>query len=263
MEQVDYRKDGSVAIITLNRPQKLNALSPAMARSLAQAWIDFQSDEEARVAILTGTGRAFCAGIDVRDRQERAKAGVPGTALFAHDLPDLYLRPHEWGLTGVTKPVIAAINGLATGIGFHLLIAADLRVAAEEATFGLAEVGVGLVGAEGRVAAQRLPLAVTMEMALTGDFITAQRAYEIGLVNRVVPGPQLLEEALALAQRLQRHAPKALSYNKLAVLKAARPPNEPAELLTQVFNKELFASEDHREALAAFVEKRSPRFTGR
>ncbi len=263
MEKVEYRKEGAVAIITLNRPDKLNALSPVMARGLAQAWIDFQADEDARVAILTGTGRAFCAGIDVQDRQQRAEAGIPGTALFAHDLPDLYLRPHEWGLTGVTKPVIAAANGLATGIGFHLLIAADLRVAAEEATFGLAEVSVGLVGAEGRVAAQRLPLAITMELALTGDFITAQRAYEVGLVNRVVPGHRLLEEALALAQRLLRHAPKALAYNKLAVLKAARPPNEAAELLTHAFNKELFGSEDHREALAAFLEKRPPRYTVR
>ena len=159
MGRVDYQREGATTIITLNRPEKLNALDVEMARGLAQAWIDFQGDTDATVAILTGTGSAFCAGIDVADRQERARKGLPGTALFAHDLPDLYLKNHEWGLPGVTKPVIAAANGLTTGIGFHLLIGADLRVAAEEATFGLAEVNIGIIGSNLRLAAQRLPLA--------------------------------------------------------------------------------------------------------
>jgi len=263
MGTVDYRKEGPLVIIILNRPQKLNALDAPTARALAQSWIDFQNDAEARVAILTGTGRAFCAGIDVRDRQERARKGLPGTALFAHDLPDLYLKSYEWGLPGVTKPVIAAANGIATGIGLHLFMASDLRVAAEDAAFGLAEVQIGIVGAEARVAAQRLPLAVTLEMALTGDMISAHRAYEVGLVNRVVPRERLLDEAKALAGRLLRHPPKALSYNKLTVLKGARPPNEGVEVLARMFNQELFASEDHREALAAFVEKRPPKYMGR
>lgn len=263
MGSVEYGKEGQIVTITLNRPERLNALDAPMARRLAQCWIDYQNDPEARVAILTGVGRAFCAGIDVQDRQERARKGLPGTALFAHDLPDLYLKPHEWGLPGVTKPVIVAANGITTGIGLHLLMASDLRVAAEEATFGLAEVQIGLVGAEGRFAAQRLPLAVAMEMALTGESISARRAYEVGLVNRVVPRKRLLDEARGLAERLLRLAPKAVSYNKLAVLKAARPSNEGAEVLVRLFNQELFASEEHREALAAFLEKRQATYKGR
>ncbi|MBI3743094.1 MAG: enoyl-CoA hydratase/isomerase family protein [Chloroflexi bacterium] len=260
---VEYRKDGHVVTIILNRPEKLNALDVNMARGLAQAWIEFQANDEARIAILTGVGRAFCAGIDVADRQERAKKGIHGTALFAHGLPDLYLKQHDLGLPGVTKPVICAANGLTTGIGFHLLCAADLRVASETATFGLAEVNVGIVGVENRIASQRLPLAIMMELALTGDFITAQRAYEVGLVNRVAKPDQLLDEARALAERVLRHPPKAVQYNKLAALKAARPANDAVDALIRTFNRELYDSEDHREALAAVLEKRKGRYTGR
>ena len=263
MGKVDYQKSGATIVITLSRPEKLNALDATMARALAQAWIDFQNDAEATVAVLTGEGRAFCAGIDVQDRQDRARRGQTGTALFDHDLPDLYLKTYEQGLPGVTKPVIVAANGLTTGIGFHLLIGADLRIASEDATFGLAEINIGIVGSNLRLAAQRLPLAVTMELVLTGDFISAQRAYEIGLLNSVVPRGDVLNEALAWADRLQRHPPKALEYNKLVTRKAATSLDGTIDRLLTLYNKELFDSQDHKEAVDAFLEKRKPHFHGR
>ncbi len=263
MDNIDYRKEGHIVVITLNRPEKLNALHPPMARALAQSWIDFQNDSDARVAILTGTGRGFCAGIDVRNRLERAKAGLPGTAVSAHDLPDLYLKFHQWGLPGVKKPVITAVNGLAAGIGFHLVMLSDLRIAVESAAFSLPEVKVSMMGGGHRLAMQGIPLAIMQEMLLTGEPISAKRAYEVGLLNKVVSADKLMSEAMALAKKLESYPPLAVSYNKLATWKAVALADQMADYMVLQWTAELMRTEDHKEALNAFLEKRKPKYKGR
>ncbi|MBM4406627.1 MAG: hypothetical protein FJ039_10720 [Chloroflexi bacterium] len=263
MENIGYRKEGHIVTITLNRPEKLNALDPAMARALAQAWIDFQGDGDARAAILTGVGRGFCAGIDMRNRLERAEAGLPGTAVSAHDLPDLYLKFHQWGLPGVKKPVITAVNGLASGIGFHLVLMSDLRIAVESATFSLPEVKVSIMGGSHRLALQGIPLAVMQQLVLTGEPITAKRAYEVGLLNKVVPPDALMDEAMALAKHIAKQPPLSVSYNKLATWKAVALADQMADYLVLQWTAELMKTDDHKEALNAFLEKREPDYKGR
>lgn len=262
MSYVEYTREGPLAVIILNRPEKLNAINPPMARTLAQAWIDFEHDREASVAILSGHGRAFCVGIDIKDRAERIDAGLPGTAIFAHDLPDLYMKPLRFGLPGVTKPVICAVNGPAFGVGLILAVHSDLRVASEHASFALPEIKMAMPAGSPRLTAQGLPLTMLNEMVLTGDPIGASRAYELGFVNKVVAGSELMVEARGLAGRLLRHSPMALKKAKLLNLKFAMPSNEAAEILASKFTSEAFASHDNKEAVRSFVEKRAPKFTG-
>jgi enoyl-CoA hydratase/carnithine racemase len=242
---------GPVLVVRLNRPEARNALTPALMRGVGAAVDEAESDPEIRVMVLTATGdRAFCAGMDLRSFASGADMGTG----------DGYRRLAQGD---VTVPVIGAANGTATGGGLELLLGCDLIVAAEPAKFGFPEVKRGLFPAGGGTSiGTRVPLAVALEMTLTGELVTAGRAYEIGLVNAVVPPDSVLPTALALAQRIARNAPLGLAAAKelvrLGVTDAAR-----AGARLEEWQSVVFSSEDAKEGAAAFLEKRDPMWTGR
>jgi enoyl-CoA hydratase len=253
--RVLYEADGDLAVITLNRPERRNAIDAAATAQLRDALDRLEGDERARVGIITGAGdRAFCAGMDLRAfAAGEGAAIVEGRGGFA-------------GFTAYqrTKPVIAAVNGAALGGGCEIVLACDLVVAADGAILGLPEVKRGLFASAG--GALRLPLMIprvrAMELLLTGDAIDAAAALSLGLVNRVVPAGRLLEEAKALGRRISANAPLSVR----ATLAVARAACGPAESLWSVTDAEWYGivnSEDAREGPAAFAEKRPPRWQGR
>ena len=253
--RVLYEADGDIAVLTLNRPERRNAIDAAAAAQLREALDRLEADGRLRVGILTGAGdRAFCAGMDLR-----AFAAGQGAAIIEG-------RGGFAGFTAYprTKPVIAAVNGAALGGGCEIVLACDLVVAASGAVFGLPEVTRGLFAASG--GALRLPLMIprarALELLLTGDSVDAATAQALGLVNRVVPAAGLLAEARALARRIAANAPLSIQ----ATLKVARAATGPSEALWSACDSEWYriaGSEDAREGAAAFVEKRPPRWRGR
>lgn len=249
---VDVAKYESSVVVTIDRPERANALDGATVGAIGTAFAAAETDDTVRVVLLTGAGdRVFCAGMDLkaRDDQRRLPPGSPGLEVLTSRC--------------YPKPVIAAVNGSAMGGGFELALAADLVVAAEHATFGVPEVQRGLVGAgcSTRLAA-RLPPAVAYEMTLTGDPVTATRALELGLVNEVVPGNQLLERALALARRIARNAPLAVRVTKQLVWEGSGNHDTAEWAAIRAKAAPVFASDDAREGAAAFAERREPRWTG-
>jgi enoyl-CoA hydratase len=242
-------------VITINRPERRNALNAETIAGIGSALTAAENDDDVRVVVLTGAGdQAFCAGMDLRNFAA-GTAAVPG--------------PSGPGLEVFTtrcfpKPVIAAVNGAAVGGGFELVLASDLAVAAEHATFGVPEVKRGLVGAGCSTRlASRVPPAVALEMGLTGDPITASRAQALGLVNEVVPAGQALARALELGDRIARNAPLALRVTKALIFAemGAHDADEWAAIRARA--RPVFASDDAREGAAAFAEKREPVWTGR
>jgi enoyl-CoA hydratase/carnithine racemase len=255
LEFVVYEQQGGVVTIRLNRPERMNSLSRALIEDLEAAWQRFAADDEARVAIYTGTGKAFCAGMDVKE----AAAADPNTVR----IPEPPLTTFHAG--EMRKPVIAAVNGYAIGGGFFDVLRCDLRIAGEGAVFQLAEVMRsvmphplvnGIAGA--------LPDCLVTELAL-GARITAQRAYEMGLLNGVVPDAELLEAATELADTIASLPPLAVeaALEGLRRARALRPDDEGLRRWQEDATRRLLGSEDYREALASFLEKRPPTYKGR
>jgi enoyl-CoA hydratase/carnithine racemase len=248
-------RQGNVLVARLNRPDARNALNPALLRDIAAAMDEAESDPEIRAVVLTGTGdRAFCAGMDLRAFAEGggdSRDGEPPGGFFR-------LIQGE-----VSVPVIGAANASAVAGGFELLLGCDLIVASSDARFGLPEVKRGLFAAGGGTAlGTRVPLAVALEIALTGDPIDAERAFALGLVNAVVPPDEVLPTALDYADRIAANGPLAVAATKelvrLGVTDAARAGERRRELQQVVFG-----SEDAKEGATAFVEKRTPVWKGR
>jgi enoyl-CoA hydratase len=251
---VDIENRGGVRVITINRPERRNALDPETFTGLGRAFVDAEADDTVRVVVLTGAGdRSFCAGMDLKAFAAGNTVGAdsgPGTEVFVERL--------------YPKPIVAAVNGAAVGGGFGIMLACDLAVAAEHATFGLPEVARGLVGSgSGSRAALRLPPAIALELALTAIPMDAARALHFGLVNRVVPSGDELEVAVELAELIAANAPLAVAISKEIIydtrgliegidLAALRAKAAPA-----------FASDDAKEGAKAFAERRPPNFTGK
>jgi crotonobetainyl-CoA hydratase len=249
-----------VMVITINRPEARNAVNEAVCTGVGEALAAADADKEVRAVVLTGAGdRAFCAGADL-------KAIAAGERI-------LPAGREEWGLAGwvghpVGTPTIAAVNGPALGGGTELALAADLVVASETATFGLPEVKRGLIAGAGgafRIVAQ-LPPRIGMELLLTGDPISAQRALELHLVNAVVPQAKVLDTALDLAARIAVNAPVAVQASKrvaLGIRDGRRPADDDGWAMTAAELETVLATEDSREGPRAFAERRAPIWTGR
>jgi enoyl-CoA hydratase len=254
-EPLVRERRGNVLVVRLDRPEARNALSPALMGALVDTVHEAEADPDVAVVVLTGTGdRAFCAGMDL-------KAFAAGNVRIDGD--DM-MRGFARLLDGdVAIPIVGAANASALAGGLELLLGCDVVVASSEAVFGLPEVKRGLIaGGSGTRLGARIPLAAAMEMLLTGDAISAQRAYELGLVNAVVAPHEVLPTALDLAERIAANGPLALAATKelgrLAVTDLSRYAARLVELREAVFT-----SDDAREGAIAFTEKRAPVWKGR
>jgi enoyl-CoA hydratase/carnithine racemase len=259
-ETILYEKRDRIAYITLNRPQAMNAMTLKMDSELEEVWADFRDDPEAWVSIITGAGeRAFCAGHDLRE--DAAGDMDLGAAAEFWQPPSFQsiLRGIE-----IWKPVIAAVNGYCLAGGLELALACDLRIASENASFGFPQVQVGLMPGTGGIQLPRLvALAPAMQMLLTGERIDAQEAYRIGLVNNVVPLPDLMAEAEKLARRICDNAPLGVSAVKQAAIRGLSLTLEQGLQLGMQLYNQVRRTEDAKEGPKAFVEKRKPEYRAR
>lgn len=254
---IDVKKEGKVAIITINRPEALNAISLAVARELSDAIITFRDDPDVWVGIITGAGeRAFCAGADIRET-------LPFIA--EHKTDPWAFPPSVWRGLELWKPLIAAINGVALGGGLEIAMACDIRIAAENARLGTPEVTLGVIPGFG--ATQRLPRAIpwckAAEMMLMGKPIDAQEAYRIGLVNKVVPAADLMKTAKEWADTICAAGPLAVRAVKEAMYRGADTTLDEGLRLEQALMARVMSTEDFIEGTTAFVEKRKPQYKGK
>jgi enoyl-CoA hydratase/carnithine racemase len=255
---VDFEVTDGIALITLNRPERMNAIDADGYAALSAAWTQVRDDTAIRAAVVTGAGdRAFSTGADIKSFLT-APGDLSG---FWNTQKDQLLNR---GLE-VYKPVIAAINGFCLGGGLTLMLATDIRIASDNASFGLAEVKRGVIAGNGgtqRVLAQ-LPYAIAMELLLTGDRFDAATAERWGLVNKVVPLAELRDTAMEYAERVSRNAPLAVQAAKELALRSRDMDLSSGLRMEQAINRLLQFTADATEGPAAFAEKREPRFEGR
>jgi 2-(1,2-epoxy-1,2-dihydrophenyl)acetyl-CoA isomerase len=254
-------KDGPVAVLTLNRPEKMNALNAEMRESLPRALEEIQSDDSVRAVILTGAGRGFCSGADVAVQASSAAGQVADTSrqTLLQLVGSVILAFEK-----VNKPVIAAVNGVAAGIGMTITLACDIRIASANARFSAIWVKRGLIADGG--ASLLLPLTVGMEKALelcfTGEIIAAPEAERIGLVSRVVPAEELMSRAKELAQKIAANPPISVELAKRVMWEKIR--NQLREqLIFESYAQNICrTTQDQKEAVKAFMEKREPQYKG-
>ncbi len=255
---VTISRYGAVALITLNRPMAMNAVNSQLSTELGNAVEQLSADRSLAVGVITGSGRAFCAGADLKEV-------AAGRSVYAPEHP-------EWGFAGlvqhfVDKPLIAAVNGFALGGGTELMLACDLAVISQDATLGLPEVKRGLIaGAGGLIRLPRqVPLKIAMEAALTGDEISAQTAAQWGLVNRLVPKDDVVAAALSLAAKVAANAPLAVRASKRTIHKSAEFGSDWSQEVWKMSGHEfrqVIKTRDAAEGPRAFAEKRPPNWSG-
>jgi enoyl-CoA hydratase len=255
-DEVLRERRGHVEILTINRPEARNAINGGVSKAMSTIMDELADDTECWVVVITGSGdKAFSAGMDLK----AFSSGEGGDIIGA-----------SGGFAGLTtrefaKPIIAAVNGSALAGGFEIMLSCDLVVAASHATFGIPEAKRGLIaGAGGLIRMpKRLPMAIALELAMTGDPIDAERALALGLVNKVVAPESLLDEALALAERIAANAPLAVRYSKSVMKRAAEVPESEGWAINTEAVGVVFSSADAMEGPVAFAEKRAPNWQGK
>jgi enoyl-CoA hydratase len=250
MAVVEVERRGATALVTLNRPEARNAISPEVSQAMVGVLDELEADRGVRAVVLTGAGEVFSAGADLKVVASgragdiaNVKGGFAGIA--ARDFP---------------KPLIAAVNGPALAGGCEIVLACDLVVAADTSRFGIPEVQRGLMAAAGGLIRlpKRVPLAIALELAMTGDPIDAARALELGLINRVVPAGEVVDTAIALAERIGANSPIAVRMSRRLVREAAELDEAAGWKRTNELTVEVFSSGDAIEGATAFAEKRPP-----
>ena len=255
-DEVLRERRGNVEILTINRPEARNAINGAVSGAMSSCMDELTDDPECWVVVITGSGDiAFSAGMDLKafargEGAEITAANGGFAGLASRDFP---------------KPLIAAVNGSALAGGFEIMLSCDLVVAAEHAKFGIPEAKRGLIaGAGGLIRMpKRLPMAIALELAMTGDPIDAERALALGLINRVVPSAALLDEALALADAIAANAPLAVRYSKSVMKQAAEVSESEGWKINAAAAGVVFSSADAMEGPVAFAEKRAPNWQGK
>ncbi|HXQ59193.1 MAG TPA: crotonase/enoyl-CoA hydratase family protein [Acidimicrobiales bacterium] len=256
MSAVERERRGHIEILTINRPEARNAVNGEVSQGMAAALDELAEDDECWVVILTGSGeKAFSAGMDLKAFASGEGAPIMGAPGGFAGLVHRYF----------PKPIIAAVNGAALAGGCEIMLACDMVVAADHATFGIPEVKRGLLAGAGGLLRlpQRLPLAIALELALTGEPIDAPRALALGLVNRVVPAARLMDEAMDLAGIIADNAPLAVRWTKKVVMGAVSIGEDEGWRLNDEAVGVVFTSADAMEGPVAFAEKRKPRWQGK
>ncbi|MBN9063364.1 MAG: enoyl-CoA hydratase [Rhizobiales bacterium 65-9] len=256
-QPVLVQREGAVAIITINRPEALNALDGATIEALGSAVDQLDDDKSVNVLVFTGAGRSFIAGGDIADLNSRR--GLAHYQEFAENIHRLFRR-----IETLDKPTIAAVNGFALGGGTELLLALDLRILSDRAKLGLPEIKLGIfpgAGGTQRILRQ-LPLCRAKEIMFTGDMLTPEEAVSIGLANRVVPHDALMAETVATARKIAEKSPLALKLLKRAMTDGGDMPLSAALRHEQAMIGLMLDSDDAHEGCSAFLEKRSPSFRG-
>jgi enoyl-CoA hydratase len=254
---ITYEREAPVGIITLNRPEVMNAINDQMANELYEVLYSIENDQEVRAVILTGAGKAFMAGGDIALMQQLTTPQAKDWALLVHKVFDqLYRLP---------QPTIAAVNGPAIGGGFELAMACDLRIAIPPAKFAQPEINLGIIPGAGST--QRLPRLIggprAKAMIILGETLTAEQALELGVINKVVPREELLQEAKTIADKIAAYPRLAAQCAKKAVNLADRTDLDLGQALEIDLYSYLYSTSDQKEGMLAFLEKRKPNFTHR
>jgi enoyl-CoA hydratase/carnithine racemase len=242
LETITYEKKGPVAYVTLNRPDKLNAMSATMHAELAEVWGNFRDDDSLRVAILSGNGRCFSAGADLSD-------GAPDNYVYPGDFPDITQTQK------VYKPIIAALHSHVVGYGMWIALDTDIRIATEDTSFWLPEPQWGIATIPCGWFPKIMPWAIASELLLLADRVSAQRAYDVGLINKVVPADQLMAEAEKIAKRFCALSPVAVQGMKESMIRGSSLDYEGIDKITGEVQTRVMNSEDRKAGAKVFAEK--------
>ncbi|HEX6512871.1 MAG TPA: enoyl-CoA hydratase/isomerase family protein [Chloroflexota bacterium] len=259
-----FEKRNKIAYVTINRPERRNSLNAEVRRLLAQAWREIRDDDDIWIGIVTGSGdQSFCAGGDLAENLGKAKGDVhpPEYDTYAGRAEQAYTKYLRE--VGLNKPLIAAVNGYAAGGGFGLALNCDIRLCSENARFGASEVRWShMAGGQAYILPRTVPLGWAFWLCLTGQFIDAQTAYNIGIVQGVYPQAQLLEEATKLADIINANGKVVVQQTKEYIYNSLDMPLTAARLMEGVYYQRIRQSPDYDEGSAAFTQKRRPEFTG-
>jgi enoyl-CoA hydratase/carnithine racemase len=258
MAFVNYEQDDHIAVITLNRPERLNAMSNEMKTELVAALRKFIDDDSAWVAVLTGTGRGFCAGRDLKSQAAGISQGDGKMRPLTYD--STY---NMFGMTDTDKPIVAAVNGFAIGLGWYMMLDCDIRIAGAGVEFGMTEVPTGALGPYWLAGADGIPWPVAAELAIIGERVPAERLLALNLLNAVVPGEQLMEEAMRWARKLAALPPQHVRQTKALMRQMRALPDAKMFEAERQARLELMELQDSAEAVLAWNERRTPRYTGR